>query len=85
MKLDGEVPVGFSGEGSSLPMLGRWDGGNNNINEMHVIERLVLKLELGAKNGSLGCERAQVRLKFERAGAKGGRRAFKPTVAVINK
>ena len=54
------------------------------------LKKLLLELELEAKNGSLGClnagcERAQVRLKFERTGAKGGRRAFRPTVAVINK
>ena len=51
------------------------------------LKRSLLGLELQAKNGSLGClnagrKRAQVRLKFERAGEKGGRRAFRPTVTV---
>ena len=39
MKLDGEAPVGFSGEVSSLSTLVRWDGGNININ---VIENIVV-------------------------------------------
>ena len=39
MKLDGEAPVGFSGEVSSLPTLVRWDRGNININ---VIENIVV-------------------------------------------
>jgi len=42
MKLNGEAPVGFSGEGSTLPVLVRWDGGNNNINEVHVVEKIAV-------------------------------------------
>ena len=40
MKTDGEALVGFSGEGSSLPVHVQWDSGNNNINKMHLIEKI---------------------------------------------
>ena len=45
MKTDGGALVGFSGEGSSLPVHVQWDSGNNNINKCTSLRRSLLKLE----------------------------------------
>jgi hypothetical protein len=76
MKLNGEAPVRFSGESLSLPVRVQWDGGNNNINKMHVIElkQSLLGLELEAKNGSFGCLKAgreRVPVGLSRQGRRG--------------